>query len=143
LQIVKHFTAIDVRRSVNEVRAMVAQHDPCESALDEILTNLRQDPLSPRTGERIRFAVAAGCPTGDIARAVYVGLEGALETYWVALQEGKLKDDDADFYMVVGMLRYVRACHEDRARLLAFPDEEPYFFETIGRTTSAVHQPVA
>jgi hypothetical protein len=141
-QIVKLFTAIDVR-SANEERAMAAQPDSCQSALDEILTNLRQDPLSPRTGERIRFAVATGCPTCDIARAVYVGLEGALETYWVALQEGKLKDDDGDFYMVVGMLRYVRTCHEDRARLLAFPDESPDFFETLGRTTSSVHQLVS
>jgi hypothetical protein len=121
---------------------MVARQEPCESALDEVLTNLRQDPLSPRTEERIRFAIDTGCPTCDIASAVYVGLEGTLETYWVALQEGKLEKDDSDFYRVVGMLRYVRACHEDRDRLLAFLDEDADFFETLGRTTSSVHQPV-
>ena len=95
--------------------------------------------MSPRMQERVRYAVEAGCPPGDIARAVYVGLEGVLATYWVALQEGRLRSDDGDFYRVVGMRRYVRACYQDRNRLLEFVEEEPDFFEMLGRMTSWLH----
>ncbi len=95
--------------------------------------------MSPQTRERVQQAVEAGCPTVDIARAVYVGLEGVLATYWVALQEGNLRSDDGDFYKVVGMRRYVRACYEDQARLLEFLKMEPDFFEMLGRMTSWLH----
>jgi len=118
---------------------MSAQQHVDESERNELLSSIREDPLSPQTNERVRYAVEAGCSTVDIARAVYVGLEGVLATYWVALQEGNLQEDDADFYRVVGMRRYVRACHEDRGRLLEFLKVEPDFFEMLGRMTSWLH----
>jgi len=118
---------------------MSAQQHVDESACSELLSGIREDPLSPQMSERVRHAVEAGCPTDDIARAVYVGLEGVLATYWVALQEGRLRSDDGDFYRVVGMRRYVRACYQDRDRLLEFLKKEPEFFEELGRMTSWLH----
>lgn len=118
---------------------MSAQVNVDEFARTELLSSIMGDPLSPQMKERVRQAVEAGYPTGDIARAVYVGLEGVLATYWVALQEGNLRSDDGDFYKVVGMRRYVRACYEDRDRLLEFLEKEPDFFEMLGRMTSWLH----
>lgn len=115
---------------------MSAQPHVHGAACSELLSNIRDDPLDPQTSERVRHAVEAGCPTVDVARAVYVGLEGVLATYWVALQEGRLQDDDGDFYRVVGMRRYVRTCHEDRDRLLKFLEKDADFFEMLGRMTS-------
>jgi hypothetical protein len=109
------------------------------SASDELLNSIREDPLSPQTRERILYAIETGYPTLDIARAVYVGLEGVLATYWVALQEGKLRSNDHDFYKIVGMLRYVRTCYQDRDRLLEFLEEDADFFEMLGRMTSWLH----
>ena len=118
---------------------MSAQQRVTESTRSELLSSISGDPLSPQMTEWVRRAVEAGCPTVDIARSVYVGLEGVLSTYWVALQEGNLRSDDGDFYRVVGMRRYVRACYEDQARLLEFLRMEPDFFEMLGRMTSWVH----
>ncbi len=112
---------------------------PCEPTIDELLGTIRDDPLSPRLADHVRRLVEASCPTCDIARAIYGGLEGALATYWVILQEGKLLKDDSEFYRVVGMLRYVRTCHQDRDRLLAFLEEDADFFEMLGRMTSWAH----
>jgi hypothetical protein len=118
---------------------MSAQQHVDESACSELLSGIREDPLSPQMRERVRYAVEAGCPIVDIAGAVYVGLEGVLATYWVALQEGRLRSDDGDFYRVVGMRRYVRACHQDRDRLLEFLEADSDFFEMLGRMTSWLH----
>jgi hypothetical protein len=118
---------------------MSAQEDVRGPAGGELLSSIKDDPLSPQMGERVRYAVEAGYPTLDIARAVYVGLEGVLATYWVALQEGKLLNDDGDFYRVVGMLRYVRTCYQDRDRLLEFLEEDEDYFEMLGRMTSWLH----
>ncbi len=120
-------------------RAMTAQQDVHESAFNELLGSIREDPLDPQTRERVRHAVEASCPTIDVARALYVGLEGVLATYWVALQEGRLRGDDDDFYKVVGMRRYVRTCYQDRDRLLDFLERDADFFEMLGRATSWVH----
>jgi len=94
-----------------------------DAARGGILDSLRHDPLSPQMSERVRNAIDAGHPTIDIARALYVGLEGVLATYWVALQEGRLSSDDGDFFQIVGMLRYVRTCYQDRDRLQEFLEE--------------------
>jgi hypothetical protein len=110
-----------------------------ETAQDELLDSIRHDPLSPQMNERVRYAIEGGQPTIDIARALYVGLEGVLATYWVALQEGKLSTDDGDFFRVVGMLRYVRTCYQDRDRLLEFLEEDEDYFEMLGRMTSWLH----
>ena len=118
---------------------MSAQQNSTESVHDGLLGTVRDDPLSPQTKERVQYAVRAGCPTTDVARAVYVGLEGVLSTYWVALQEGRLRSDDGDFYRVIGMLRYVRTCYQDQDRLLEFLEEDPDFFEMLGRLTSWLH----
>ena len=118
---------------------MSAERHLGEAAQDENLNNIRHDPLSPQMSERVRNAVEAGHPTIDIARALYVGLEGVLATYWVALQEGKLSSDDGDFFQVVGMLRYVRTCYQDRDRLLEFLEEDRDYFEMLGRMTSWLH----
>jgi len=88
--------------------------------------------------ERVRRAVKDGCGTLDVAQAVCLGLEGVLVTYWVALQEGKLRDDD-DFHKVLGMLMYIRTCYQDRNRLLEFLEKDPDFFEMLGRTNSRQH----
>ena len=122
---------------------MSAQQRLDESTRSELLGSIREDPLSPQTEERVRFAVEASYPTVDIASAVYVGLEGVLATYWVALQEGKLLDDDGDFYKVLGMCRYVRACYQDKERLLGFLDAGADFFEMLGRLTSWQHLPLS
>src|SRR3972149_4792652 len=114
----------------------VPQQGLCESAIAELLGTIRDDPLSPRMAYHVRRLVEADCPTCDVARAIYAGLEGALATYWVILQEGKLLKDDSEFYRVVGMLRYVRTCPQDRDRLLAFLEEDADFFEMLGRMTS-------
>jgi len=110
-----------------------------DAAQGGILDSIRHDPLSPQTSERVRNAIDAGHPTIDIARALYVGLEGVLATYWVALQEGKLSSDDGDFFQVVGMLRYVRTCYQDRDRLQEFLEEDRDYFEMLGRMTSWLH----
>ncbi len=110
-----------------------------ESGHSQLLGSIEEDPLSPQMRERVRCAVEAQCPTAHVAGAVYAGLEGVLATYWVALQEGKLESDDADFYRVVGMRRYVRACYYDRERLLRFLEVSPDFFEMLGRLTSWQH----
>jgi len=116
--------------------AMSAQQNSTESVHDGLLGTVRDDPLSPQTKERVQYAVRAGCPTTDVARAVYVGLEGVLSTYWVALQEGKLEADDDGFYAVIGMRRYVRTCFQDRDRLLEFLEKDADFFRGLGRMTS-------
>ena len=118
---------------------MAAQRQLGEGARDEVLENIRHDPLSPQMSERVRTAIDSARPTIDIARALYVGLEGVLATYWVALQEGKLSSDDGDFFRVIGMLRYVRTCYQDRDRLLEFLDEDEDYFEMLGRMTSWLH----
>ncbi len=104
-----------------------------------LLRSVGEDPLNPRMQEQVAQAVAAGCPASDIAHAVYVGLEGALATYWVALQEGNLRSDDFDFYRVLGMRRFVKTCYDDRKRLLEFANHRSDFFEMLGRTTSWQH----
>ncbi len=110
-----------------------------DSVRDELLSSIEEDPLNPQTTERVREAIEAGCATTDVARTIYVGLEGVLATYWVALQEGNLQGDDGDFYRVVGMRRYVRTCYEDEGRLAEFLTKEPEFFEMLGRMTSWQH----
>ncbi len=84
----------------------------------------------------MRVALEGDCPIVDIAAAIYLGLEGVLSTYWVALQEGKLEMDDDSFYEVIGMRRYVRACFQDRDRLLEFLEKDADFFKGLGRMTS-------
>lgn len=118
---------------------MLAHHPHHETARSDLLGSIREDPLSPQTKERVRVAVEARCPTVDIASAMYAGLEGVLSTYWVALQEGKLRGNDSDFYRVVGMRRYLRVCYHDSGRLLDFLEEAPEFFEMLGRLTSWQH----
>ena len=107
-----------------------------ESARTELLGAIREDPLCPQTSERVRSAVEGDCPIIDVAAAIYVGLEGVLSTYWVALQEGKLEADDDGFYEVIGMRRYVRTCFQDRDRLLEFLEKDADFFRGLGRMTS-------
>lgn len=84
----------------------------------------------------MRSALEGDCPVVDLAAAIYLGLEGVLSTYWVALQEGKLAVDDDGFYEVIGMRRYVRTCFQDRDRLLEFLDKDTEFFKNLGRATS-------
>lgn len=118
---------------------MSAQQHVTEPACSELLSSIREDPMSPQMREKVRHAVEVGCPPGDVAQAVYTGLEGVLATYWVALQEGNLRTDDGDFYRVVGMRRHVRTCYEDRDRLLEFANQRGDFFEMLGRMTSWLH----
>ncbi len=110
-----------------------------EATCAGLLRSVGEDPLNPRMRERVLEALEAGCPAGDIAHAVYVGLEGVLATYWVALQEGNLRSDDGDFYRVLGMRRFVKTCYDDRDRLLEFANHRSDFFEMLGRTTSWQH----
>jgi hypothetical protein len=118
---------------------MSAEQQVTEPACTELLSSIREDPMSPQMREKVRHAVEVGCPPGDVAQAVYTGLEGVLATYWVALQEGNLRSDDGDFYRVVGMRRHVRTCYEDRDRLLEFANQRSDFFEMLGRMTSWLH----